>query len=367
MKHFTRTLCTVLAAVMLLSTMLAGCSAPKLMIGGTPDVAGTVGDREIPTGEYLAYLYNTFYDMFYNQGLYQYLSYGYDVWGQEYTYGTGDAAKKVNLSEYITLSAQDTMVRQEALIRLMKKYNLSWIKDEEKKANEAIKDMRKDAYLTFGISDENYLKAYRNLALNERSLFFGLYGKGGEREVKEADLRKYFTENYLSFKIISMPLTDSNGKELDAAGKKKITDKLNGYLEKYNKDKNFEAIVDANRKENAGKDEKIEPSKDKDNRVNEDAKNLDEALAKAIRTVDVGKAKVVEYKANGSTPTAALVLRLDINTPKELFTDSTENILNALKYEEFDKEVKEAAKAVNAEFKKSVVKKCKPENFLPEK
>ena len=44
--------------------------------------------------------------------------------------------------------------------------------------------------------------------------------------------------------------------------------------------------------------------------------------------------------------------------------EHSEEILTTLKYEEYDKEVTEAAKAVEATFNVKVVKKCKPENFI---
>lgn len=364
MKKMFRVLCAVLALTMLLTAV--GCSAPKLTLGGTPDVAGTVDGEELSTGEYLAYLYNSFYNVYYNQGYYQYESYGYDVWGQKMPYGDDKDAAEVTFSEYLRLMTKDEITRQAAMRRLLKKYDLSWDKDELKELEDSVASMEADAYLSLGISDENYVKVNKELMLNERALFFGLYGEGGTKAVAQKEIRKYFDENYLSFKIISIPLTDDKGKELDAAGKKKITDQLNGYLESYNKDKNFEAVVDAYAKSQAAEGEKITPSKDEDNRVNVDATQLgDDELEKAIRGVKEGKAKVVTYTASGEkTPTAALILRLDINDPKTLFEDETENILYMLKYEEFDKEVTGVAANVPVELKNSVVKKCLPENFL---
>lgn len=366
MKHAKRILCSVLAAALLLTAMLTGCSIPKITLGGTADVAATIGEQSISTGEYLAYLYNEFYNLYYSQGLYQYEMYGYDVWTQEYTYGEGDDAEKLDLSAYITRLAQDNIKRQAALDKLLKDNNLSWIEEEAKQIEEDLAETSADAYLSLGINDEHFATVYKAIGLNERSLFFGLYGKGGTKEVTETELKKYFTDNYLSYKIISIALTDDEGKELDEAGKKKITDQLNGYLEQYNKDKNFEAVVDAYNKANAAEDEEIEASKDEDNRVDTDANDLDEELAKAIRTVDVGTAKVVTYQASGTTATAALVLRLDINDPADLYTDSYEAILSAIKYETFNEDVEKAMEEIKVVYNESVVKKCKPENFVTE-
>ncbi len=366
-----RILLSVLAMALLLSVLLTGCTMPKITFKGTGDVA-TTGDKELSTGEYLAYLYNEFYNVYYNQGYYQmdYYAQMYpdqytSVWDQSFDYGEGDAKEKLPFSEFIIRATQDHIKRQTALEKILKDNNLEWLEEDVKALNEEIKEFAQDAYLPLGISNENFLTVYKAIDLNERAAFYGLYGKGGSREVKEADQKKYFAENYLSYKMISIPLTDSEGKALtDEAKKKEITDKLNGYLEKYNKDKNFEAVMDEYNKSNAKEGDKVEATKDEDNRRDSDANDMDENLVKAIREVEVGSAKVVEYKSGGSTPTAALIVRLDINEPAKLFTDSYEAIVSALKYEEFDKEVDELAKQVNITFDKKVVKKCKPENFV---
>ena len=376
MGHKIRILCAVLAAVMLLGA-LAGCSAPRLTIGGVSGKAADIGDTELSAGEYLAYLYNAYYNLYYSQGLYMYASY-YDVWDQTYTYGEGDDAEKLKLAEYIKRTAQDSAVRQYALEGMMKKYDVSWDADEEKKIDESLKDVGKDAYMSLGISNDHFISVYKKLNLNESSLFYTLYGEGGQREVSEADRKAYFEKNYLSYKIISIALTGSDGKELDDAGKKKITDRLDGYLAKYEETKNFEAVVDqynADEKKDDEKkddtssttssDEEKKGSTDEDNRKNADANNIsDTQLVEAIRSVDVGKAKVVNYKANGSTATAALILRLDINEPSSLFTDETKSILYSLKYEDFDKEVGEEVAKVTYKFVSSVVRKCDPKDFV---
>ena len=118
MKKFQRIFSLVLAGVMML-TVLAGCSMPKIVIGGTAKTAGTVDNREISTGEYLAYMYTVHTEVFYTSGLYQYAQYGMDAWGQELTYGEGDNAQKVPVAEYIRLATKDEIVNHAAMRQLM--------------------------------------------------------------------------------------------------------------------------------------------------------------------------------------------------------------------------------------------------------
>ncbi len=356
-----RIISVVLAATLLLA-VLAGCSSPKLTIGGTPEFIGHVGEVDIPTGEYLAHLYSTFYDYYYSQGLYQYAQY-YDVWAQEFPYG--EDGEKLAFDEYLHRTTQDAIIRLEAVRQLMVEKNITWDTEEETAVDEDLGTMGENEYLSLGISNENFINAYKASTLSESSLFYGLYDEGGERAVSEEERRAYFEENFLSFKIITMELTDSNGAELNADSQKEITDKLTAYRTTYEKNGNFELVVDAYNKSNAAEGEEIQASTDADNRVDLDATQAaDEELVKAVRSVDVGKAEVVTYKANGSDLTAALILRLDINQPETLFAEQTDAILYGMKFEEFNEEIENKIATLSVKFKKSALKKCDPRDFI---
>lgn len=431
MKNMTRILSFVLVITVLGAALLTGCSVPKITYNKLPDTAATYGDKTISTGEYLAYLYLEFENLYYNQGLYQYEYYGMDPWAQTFPYGEG--GEKLSLSDYIIRATQDNIKRQIALAQMMVDNDLQWIEEDLKEIQKNLDAMEKDAYLVLGFDNANYGIALKNANLNERSAFYGLYGKGGKREVKEEDLKKYFNENYLSYKSFSIALTDDKGKELDKKGEayKKIMDRMDKYMEIY-KEKGFdEAKKQFDADEKAIKEEASKPTtttgtgstttaattttttttattttttttaaetttttgdghdhdheeeeEDKDpNRVDVDSTGMDEALKDAIvgktdkdgkveqEGVKVGEAKLVEYKAGGSTPTIALIERLDINVDRNgveggLYEDSIESIIYELKYEEFSKEVDEYLADLTVDFNEKVIKKAKPEEFL---
>lgn len=364
MKMFKRALC-VMMAVLLVALSVTGCSAPKLTIGGTPDTAAKVGDVTISTGEYLAYLYESFYNLYYSQGLYQYEQYGTDVWTQKFPYGEGDDAEELELADYIRRMAQDSILRQIAIQQLLDENELTWDAEEEKAIDEDLeKNLTADAYLPIGVSNENYIKMYKTTSLGESSLFYGLYGEGGKKEMGKDDRRAYYDKNMLSYKMMSKEMLDSNGAELKEADQKEITTLLDGYLDLYKRTGSFEKVVDEANAKAAAEGEEITPSTDKDNRRNNDATQMDEELVKVIRDIPVGQAKVVTYKAGGSTLTAALILRLDINEPATLFDEMTEQIIYGAKFEEFDKEVQKRVDTLHAEWDKKVMKKCDPRNFL---
>ena len=369
MKHTIRILCAVLA----LSMLLTGCSLWKPTLEGTGNVAATYGDgQELTTGEYLAYLYNEINNIYTYYG-----QYGMDASTQKFTYGEGDDAKKdLSLMEYVALTTPDNIKTMIALDKLIKDNNISFSeKDYEKFSDlhetyhnltEEKKAFEAGTYLPLGISDEHFLSVYEKQTLNYYLAFYGLYGKGGVEEVKDKEIRSYFDKNYLSYKVITLNLTKTeNDKTVDMTKKEKEAElkKLEGYLKIYN-EKGFEKAMDQYNKDTADKDEKVEPTKDADNRQDVDATTIDENLAKAIRKVKVGEAKIVEYKADGTSACAALIVRLDPNKPSKLYDDSYESILYSLKYEKFQEMVDKKADEVKIEFNQDVLDTCTPEQMM---
>lgn len=227
-------LCLALSAVMLLLT-LCGCSTPK--------VAMTVNGREYPTGEYLAYLFNT-YNTLYNNYLYQYEYYGMDIWSQTSTYGEGDDAKTLGMADYIIASTKDTIVRQKAVEELLEKYKLEVSDEDKKEFEEYMKNISDSALIAHGFNRENYEKMYFAYNYNSRTLFYGLYGEGGEREMSEADIKKYIEENYISYRLFSIALTDKDNKDFSDALKAKIQEFLKGYQAQYEASGDFEKMYD---------------------------------------------------------------------------------------------------------------------------
>ena len=441
MKNTKRILMAVLAMVMVLSVMLTGCSRPQVTFNKVPETAATYSGGEITTGQYLAYLYLEFENLYYNQGLYQYEMYGMDPWEQSFPYG--DTEEKLMLSDYIIRATQDNIKRQIVLQQIMKDNKLEWIAEDLAELNKSIADMQKDAYIDLGFNNESYIYALKQANLNERSTFYGLYGKGGKRAIPETELKEYFEKNYLSYKTFSIALTDSNGKELDKEGEayKKIVDLMNGYMKIYEEKgieeayKAFEKDADninnikkaaattttttttgstngttngtttagttaatttttatetttsaSNATTSTGTGTTAATKEEEHDhehapRQDVDSTTMDEALKDAIigktdkdgkveqEGVKVGECKIVEYKAGGSTPTIAIIERLDINKDDEgkegaVYDEAVESIIYTKAYDEFNEEVLAAMEKLEITFNEKVVEKCLPKTFL---
>lgn len=408
MLKLKKALCAVLCAVLL--GAMAGCSTPK--------VAMTVDGRDYPTGEYLAYLHNT-YQTLYSSSLYYYQYYGQDIWSMTFPYGeteetektdtTADSTEetdtsdseenKLPLAEYIRKMTQDTIVRQKALENLMEKYQITISDEDEKAFEEEMKSVTDSDVIGYGYNKEHYAGMYKAYNYNERTLFYGLYNKGGRRAMSDDAVKEYVQKNYLSYQIISVALTDSDGKELTDEVKAAVKDVLAEYQALYAKNHDFDAVFTAytaalkkgvTLKNKDGKAlatlslngtaaqivlsgaKKPEASKDTTDPTCERQNNAvsamtDEDLVSAIKEVDEGQAKVVTYLAGGSTATAALIGRYAPLSGKGAvdLTEEHDNVLYYAKYDEFDKEVKEAAAKLDVKLNERAVKMCKPENFDP--
>lgn len=399
-------LCVVLAAGGLL---LGGCS--------TPDVALTVDDVTYEMGDYLAYLYASYYNIYYNRYLYYYEQMGTDVMSQTFTY----KEETLKLEDYLKRVTVDTMVRQKAVSDLLKKYGLSVSEDKVKELEKNFEGMTDTSKLDpmtgksaidMGFTLKRYIKASETYSLNENALFYGLYDKGGERAVADDKIRSYFDDNYLSYKIIEVTMQDDNKADLDEARQKKIKDNLNKYLEQYKKSGDFDAVIAQYTKDNdtstttttggttsttaasttastttedttaattkataaddtSSSDKSDDSSKDKEEEKDENRKNTtvdaagDEDFTNALKKVKIGEAQVITYKKGSTTLTAALVLRMDpekgIGAYK--FEDERENVIYGIAFEEFNKEVEEVIAKLEVKENKRAIRMATIKDF----
>lgn len=63
-------------------------------------------------------------------------------------------------------------------------------------------------------------------------IFEALYGENGTEGVKEEDVKNFYIENNARVKYIGLDLHDSEGNDLDEAGKKEITDMADDFLKR---------------------------------------------------------------------------------------------------------------------------------------
>lgn len=374
-------------AVLAASLFCTGCSTPKTAI--------TVDGENFTTGEYLAYLYNAFYQVYYNQGMYYYDSQAaagttgmnYDVWNEEYTY----EENTYDLRGYVKAIAKDSIIRGVALDRLMKDHQIALTEENEKSLKEYLDSMPQDAFIDYGFNNDSFAKMYRSYTYYENTLFNTLYGENGERAVPAEEMRTFFDNNYLSYEIINYSLADSEGKALSDEEKANIDTKLAGYLAMYNEGGDFNKVIDqynadvkaeSATEEDAAAAEATEPTASTlaDNRkdivISEDT-STPKGLIEKIKELEFNKAAIVEYTTDANDGVAgvaskALVLRLDPeadrtdeegNAIDTYYADQHDAILYYMRYDEFDKEVKDKMATLAVTVNDKAIKACDPYNF----
>ena len=405
MRKIQRMVCAVIAACFVCFMALTGCS--------TPEYAMTVDGKSYTTGEYLAYLYNVYYAVAQNMAMYQ--MYGMDPWEQTIPYGEGDDAEQLLTAEYIKRTAQDTIIRQKALENLLEQRNIPLDEDMLAEVEEILDGIEPNAYLPYGISDESFAKMLRATQLNVWSLFYGTYDKDGTNPMSEEEIRQYFDENFLSYKIIEFQLVDSSNQPLEDDEIQDYRDRLDKYLAEFEKlgmtSENFDTIIEMKEEDDAPADETDGTSSDSSdttappeetttsssgtttatdpsgtgepdngsdaddtestvdpNRMDIDANVYgDEDFTNAVKKVEIGKASIQEYKKGGSTDTIALIYRMDPEQDREdgqsYFEDKRSDIIYGAKYEEYNKEVTDYMKTLEVSYVDRAIKACKPENF----
>lgn len=355
-KTFAALLCVVTVIAMLLS--FAGC-------GSTPKVAITVDGKAYTTGEYLAYMLENFNQVYYNGGLYYYAQNGMDIWSQEMTYNE----ETLKLEEYIKKMTVDAVIRQKAVENKIAEEKVTYPEDLTQNAQSRLNGVDEKTLLNFGVSKESYTNMCMAYYRDELALFLSRYDKDGSSPIAEEEIRKYFDENYLSYKIISVQMTDSDGKELSADEQENTKKELQKYLDMYTGGKDFnEVIAQYNYDTSTADNKELEKLTDKDTRKDMDAKKSgDEDLAAAIQKIPEGSAEIVTYSAGGTTLTAALILRLDPEKGEgrdTYFADNRRNLLLAIQFDDFDKEIDEYAKTLSYYLNKRAYKMCTPKEFV---
>lgn len=413
MRTFKRIACAAVAACFAFSLTLTGCS--------TPEYAMTVDGRQYTTGEYLAYLYNVYYSMAQNMAMYR--MYGMDPWAQTVPYGEGDSAENISTAEFIKRTAQDTIIRQKAIENLLDQKKISLDAEKLAEVEKTLADIPSNAYLAYGFNNESFAKMYKATQLNEWSLFYGIYDKGGVNPMSEEEIRQYFDDNFLSFKIIEFQLVDTSNQPLDDDVIQDYRDRLDKYLAEFEKlgitSDNFDTIIEMKEEDDTPDDTGDEDgdedtssdssdvsdtsgsttstttaatsegttttttgsdsTEDGDGEENADAAtdpnrqdidaNIygDEDFTNAVKKVEIGTASIQEYKKNGTTDTIALIYRMDPQQDREdgkdFFAEKRSDIIYGAKYEEYDKEVTDYIKTLEVSYVDRAIKACKPENF----
>lgn len=219
-----------------------------------------------------------------------------------------------------------------------------------------------------GVSFDSYKYAAFEVPAMQQVLFNTLYEKGGSQEVSDAELEKFFSENYVDYAYLSANLYESSTDEagttnnvaLSEDAVKQITDKFDGMVKDINSGKAFDdvskAYTDA---EGLSSDSVVNNT--------ELLKNFSagDELKVEIEKLDSGKAATVKV-GEGDSAMIYLVYKKDINAIAKDYLESTSNrseVLTNMKTDDFKTYIKDLIKELKYE-KNAAVDSYDPKMFF---
>ena len=219
-----------------------------------------------------------------------------------------------------------------------------------------------------GVSFDSYKYAAFEVPAMQQVLFNTLYEKGGSQEVSDAELEKFFSENYVDYAYLSANLYESSTDEagttnnvaLSEDAVKQITDKFDGMVKDINSGKAFDDVSKAyTEAEGLSSDSVVNNT--------ELLKNFSagDELKVEIEKLDSGKAATVKV-GEGDSAMIYLVYKKDINAIAKDYLESTSNrseVLTNMKTDDFKTYIKDLIKELKYE-KNAAVDSYDPKMFF---
>ncbi len=225
----------------------------------------------------------------------------------------------------------------------------------------------KQAYEDMGISEESFKNAVVATGIAHDKLFDNIYGEGGSQEVKESELEKYFTDNYVYYKYFSTPLTktddEGNSTDLTDAEKEALKVKYENYAKIINDEKKTMDDVIAKYKEYEDTEE--DPSMSSCDNINESF-ILGDKVKDKLKEMKDGEAAYV------ATDTEYyFVYKMPIKDNIDSLTDKNDTslhsqVLHQYKGDDYTKYIEDQAKKLKYEQNDAAFAKYTPDRVIPD-
>lgn len=226
-----------------------------------------------------------------------------------------------------------------------------------------------DTYEPYGVSLDSFTYCTTVYSAKYEALFKGLYGEGGSKEVSDADLTTYFTENYTDYAYLPVNLytstTDESGNSSDVAMSDSeisaVKEQLDGYKDDLNGGGSFDDVVTAYETASGSESDPSTTAVE----VLDDSSIGDE-LKEAIGKLDTGKAETLQV-GSGETAVYYLVYKKDIqNDVSSYIGDATqrETVLSNMKSDEFADYIEDLGNDLDVEVNSSTLDRYDPKMFF---
>ncbi len=228
-------------------------------------------------------------------------------------------------------------------------------------------------YEKLGVSEESFLECNIRYNYLYQQLFNKLYGKDGEKEVSDADVQKYYTENYISYYYLSYSLKttddDGNSVDIDAETKEKVTANFNKYRNMLNNDKKTTDDVDEAYKtdfeaESAPSSSSAVPIESLDElTISDDLKKaIKESKEKQATVTTIDDTLYLIYRNSAAELAKTIKYQEDVDEDESYI--SKDNVVYVMKKDEYDKYLEEEKKKLKYETNDSCIAKYSVERLV---
>lgn len=234
LRKWKRIIAAVISSAMILTC--SGCT-----MGKNTAYALTVDGYQVKSGIYIYYLYTAF-----NEGK-------SEAKNQDENLDTEDekALGKVVIDgkefpDYVKSKATENCVNHVTVLKHFDDLKLSLSEEQEEEISDYVDaswEANEKNYLNNGIGKES-LKEVITSSYKSNEIFKAYYGENGIEKVNDSQLQDYYAENNARVRYIDMDLHDSEGNDLDAAGKKEIKDMAEDFLKRAEKADNEEEMLE---------------------------------------------------------------------------------------------------------------------------
>ena len=226
------------------------------------------------------------------------------------------------------------------------------------------------SYEKLGVSESSYKLAYAEFSTKYEAVFKALYSKGGEKEVSDEELKKYYTTEYVDYSYIPINLyktveatDDTSSTTTEALSEdeiKKIQSTFDGYANQLNKgEKTFDEIDKAFMEYQS-----LDASTAVSNQEILDNSSAPADIVTAIKELKNNNAKVITV-GEGNTAVMYLVYRGDITSKTSNLDDENTrySVLTNMKKDEYNDYMDEQANKLDVQVNEAALNQYTPEEI----
>ena len=323
MKRLKSVLALVAAFAVLLA--LGGCTLNK----STTWIAKS-GDTTLPAGVYILNLSNNYSSAV--SALQQMYTENAESVNPKNLWKNSLDGKSVN--DWIRDKTKDSVKNYFAVLNRFNELGFSFDEADQALINQELENYwseGKESYEKSGVSKES-VRLQIESRYRSRMIFNSIYGKGGEKEVSDQELKAYYAENYQNIQYISVSTKDLKEEKLQ-----KRKDLVDEAITRARKGEDFVSILKET--ERTLLKEQGSAEADLPNRADDYYDNIisastesyyPEAMVTAIKQMKADEVKVIT-----TDDALILVKKLDPMADQENFEKNRESILSAVKNDEF--------------------------------